>query len=79
MGINTEEKRNHTAVRLGRGLPPHRATRLGISPGIDPVETDTFRAVGCAGLRECRRSGPTPFDFGGSESDRTSIDQAIIR
>ncbi len=42
MGINTDEKRNHTAVRLGRGLPPHRATRLGISPGIDPVETDAF-------------------------------------
>jgi len=42
MGINTEEKRNHTVVRLGRGLPPHRATRLSISPGIDPVETDAF-------------------------------------
>jgi hypothetical protein len=45
MGINTEEKRNHTAVRLGRGLPPHRVTRLGISPGIDAAEADTFRAV----------------------------------
>jgi hypothetical protein len=45
MGFNTEEKRIHTAVRLGRGLPPHRVTRLGISPGIDAAEAATFRAV----------------------------------
>jgi hypothetical protein len=45
MAINTEEKRNHTAVRLGRGLPPHKVTRVCISPGIDPVETDAFRLL----------------------------------
>jgi len=44
-GNRYRRERNHTAVRLGSSLPPHRVTRPGFSPGSLSRETDAFSAV----------------------------------